>query len=83
MNMEENEKEAVFKLLGEIRTDIRLIKHDIGNLEKALDSLQSAYERELLPNVNTWNTAASNQNRVVWTILTAVAVAVLGLIISV
>lgn len=78
--MSDKERGDLIIILGEIKTDVKVMRHDLSNLEKAIDTLQKAYEKEVLPNVNMWNSTANNQSRLVWIVLTAVLVALLGLI---
>jgi len=79
--MSDKERRDIFLILGEIKTDVKVMRNDLSNLEKAIETLQDAYEKEVLPNVNIWNTAATNQGRIGWIIITAVLLAALGLVI--
>lgn len=67
-------------LFMDIKRSITGLERDVKDLRVAVEALESDYKSNVLPNIKTWNSTADNQSRVVWIVIGAVIVALLGVI---
>ena len=81
--MADSEIKEIIKRLDEIqlmRVDIINMRSDLERMELSLKKMQSHYEDQILPNIKTWNATSDNQNKMVWIVVGAVVVGLLGVI---
>lgn len=79
--MEHDLLKSIELLRQDIESFKRDIVRDITKMEASLARLEEQYNREVIPNLKTWNTTSDNVSKVVWLVVGTVITALLGVVL--